>query len=119
MLTAVCDFVARIDVFDPAAPTYGDLELRLGGQDLRLTLRAPVAEALIEALRSYHDPRDRGPCDHCGGPRLDDNFLCRDCGGPSGVFGQMIAERAARYADPTAIGSPSAAEDGPAATRTD
>jgi len=77
----------------------------LGGQESRVTLRAPVARALVEALRAYHDPRDRGRCDHCQGGRLDENFLCLDCGRPSGLFGQMLAERAARHTEPAAIPS--------------
>jgi hypothetical protein len=100
---ALRDFVDRIDALDPAAPLVGELTIRLLGRESRVTLRAPVARALVEALRAYHDPRDRGRCEHCGGRRLDDNFLCRDCGRLNGVFGQMIAERAARHADPAAI----------------
>jgi hypothetical protein len=69
-----------------------------------LAITAPVARALVEALRNHHDPRDRGRCDHCGGRRLDDNFLCLDCQRSSGLFGQMLMERAARYGgDPVAI----------------
>jgi hypothetical protein len=103
LLAALRDFAARIDALDPAAPPLGDLEVRLGGQQVRLTLRAPVARALVDALRGYHDPRDLGRCDHCGGRRLDDNFLCRDCGRPNGLFGQLVAERAARYTESDAI----------------
>ncbi|GII23124.1 hypothetical protein [Planosporangium mesophilum] len=106
LLAALRDFAARIDALDPAAPLVGDLEVRLGGQQVRLTLRAPVARALVEALRAYHDPRDQGRCDHCGGRRLDDNFLCRDCGRPNGLFGQLLAERAARYTESEAIEAP-------------
>src|SRR5690242_2069871 len=106
VLAAVREFVARIDALDPAAPPYGDVGIEDAGGELRLTLRTPVAVALIEALRSYHDPRDFGSCDHCGGQRLDDNFLCLDCGQPNGLFGQMIAERAARFSESTPIGPP-------------
>jgi ribosomal protein S14 len=67
-------------------------------------LRAPVARAMVEALRQFNDPRDRGRCDHCGGRRLDDNFLCRNCGRPSGVFGQMLLERASRHVESEAVG---------------
>jgi hypothetical protein len=93
------EFVERIDVFDtsPGAPVA---EVRVG--ERAVALRAPVVRALAEALRSYHDPRDRGTCDRCGGPRLDDNFVCADCGEPSGVFGQLLRERAARYEGPPA-----------------
>jgi hypothetical protein len=105
VLAALRDFVARTDALDPAAPPWGDIEVCLGGQQVRLTLRAPVARALVEALRQYHDPRELGRCDHCGGRRLDDNFLCRDCGRPNGLFGQMIAERAAGYAESAAMGT--------------
>lgn len=103
VLAAVRDFVARIDALEPGAPPLGDLTICLNGQESRLALRTPVARALVAALRGYHDPRDRGRCDHCGSPRLDDNFLCRDCGRPNGLFGQMLAERAARHAEPAAI----------------
>ena len=96
---ALADFVARIDALDPAAPRHGELTVRLGEAESRVTLSVPVARALVEALRAYHDPRDQGRCEHCGGRRLDDNFLCRDCGRPNGLFGQLIAERAARYAE--------------------
>jgi hypothetical protein len=89
VLTALREFVARIDAFDPQAPPCGEVEVRLA-------LRTPVAEALVAALRAYHDPRDLGRCAHCGSLRLDENFLCRDCGGLNGLFGRMIAERAAR-----------------------
>jgi hypothetical protein len=108
VLAAVRDFVGRVDEFDPQAPRQAELTVRIeghrpAGQELRLTLRAPVARALVEALRAYQDPRDRGDCDHCGGRRLDDNFLCQDCGRPNGVFGQLLAEAAARYTEPPAI----------------
>lgn len=95
ILAALRDFTSRIDVFDPDAAHWGDIEVRAGTEVLRLELRAPVAAALIQALRDYHDPRDQGRCDHCGGPRLDDNFVCRDCGRPNGLFGQMLVERLA------------------------
>lgn len=108
MLGAVREFVDRIDAFDPEAPPQGELALRLAGQEAELTLRAPVARALVAALRAYHDPRDRGRCEHCNGRRLDDNFLCQDCGRPNGVFGQLLAERAARYTPPTELSPPPA-----------
>ncbi len=90
---ALREFVERIDALDPSAA--GGVDLRVGGE--AFSLSAPVARALVEALRSYHDPRDRGQCDHCGGRRLDDNFVCADCGQGSGVFGQLIMERAAQF----------------------
>jgi hypothetical protein len=102
--SALRDFVARIDVLDPDAPSSGDLEVRFGGQRLSCALRTPVARALVAALRQYQDPRDRGRCDHCGGGRLDDNFLCLDCGQPNGLFGRMVVERAAAYTESAAIG---------------
>lgn len=102
--------MARIDALDPAAPLLGDLTICLSGRESRLALRAPVARALVEALRGYHDPRDRGRCGHCGGLRLDDNFLCRDCGRPDGLFGQMLAERAARHAGTAANSATPVAE---------
>jgi hypothetical protein len=106
VLAALRDFVARIDALDPAARPVGELTLRLGDEESRLDLRTPVARALVEALRTYHDPRDRGHCVHCGGRRIDDNFLCQDCGKPNGVFGQMLAERAADYVEPMPIMTP-------------
>jgi hypothetical protein len=111
VLTALREFTARIDALDPGAKPCGDIEVRLGGETLRLTLREPVAMALVEALRNYHDPRDLGQCDYCGGPRLNENFLCLDCGRPNGLFGQMIAERAARYTEPAAIEDPTTGRD--------
>jgi hypothetical protein len=106
---ALREFVQRIDAFDPLpapapAPAPAStsvaaaVEIVVGDQVL--SLRAPVAKALVEALLAYHDPRDRGSCDHCGGPRLDENFVCANCGQPSGVFGQLLRERAARYEGP-------------------
>ena len=77
----------------------GELVVGLQGVESRLALSAPVARALVEALRAYHDPRERGRCDHCGGGRLDENFLCGDCGRPSGLFGQLVSERAARHTE--------------------
>ena len=56
-----------------------------------------VAQALAAALRAYHDPRDQGRCERCGGVRLDDYLVCVDCGRPHGIFGQLLLERAARY----------------------
>ena len=103
VLAALRDFTARIDALDPGAPLWGDVELRVGEQCLRLPLRAPVARALVKALRGYHDPRDQGRCDYCGGRRIDDNFVCRDCRRPNGLFGQLIAERAARHTESAAI----------------
>lgn len=108
VLAALSAFVSRIDELAPDAPVEGELILGLRGQESRLTLRAPVAAALVEALRAYHDPRDLGRCDHCGGPRMDENFRCRDCARLSGLFGQMIAERAARHTEPAGIAPPPA-----------
>lgn len=103
VLAALRDFVARVDALDPAAAPQGELVVGLRGVESRLALSAPVARALVEALRAYHDPRDRGRCDHCGGGRLDDNFLCGDCGRPSGLFGQLVSERAARHPEQGAV----------------
>ncbi|GAA2583638.1 hypothetical protein GCM10010399_11850 [Dactylosporangium fulvum] len=93
------EFVQRIDAFDTPTPDAATVvEIAVGGQVVGL--RPPVVRAFAEALRTYQDPRDRGTCDHCGGPRLDDNFICADCGQSSGVFGQLLRERAARYEPP-------------------
>jgi hypothetical protein len=89
-------FVERIGPLHP--PSGPSVEIRVDG--VPVVLSASVARALVEAMRAYHDPNDRGSCDHCGGRRLDNNFLCADCGQPSGVFGQLVRERAARYAGP-------------------
>ena len=91
VLAALRDFVARLDGLDPDAPPVGELTLGLGASSERLLLRAPVARALTEALRGYHDPRDRGTCAHCAGGRLDDDFVCRTCGVVNGLFGQTLA----------------------------
>ncbi|MFI5959210.1 hypothetical protein [Cryptosporangium sp. NPDC051539] len=93
------DFAARIDAYEPDAPVSAEIEV----DGVALTLRAPVVRALAEALAAYHDPRDRGRCDHCGGPRMDENFQCRDCGRLSGLFGRMVTERAASYSPLTEI----------------
>ncbi|MET7401226.1 hypothetical protein ABZS66_47880 [Dactylosporangium sp. NPDC005572] len=100
VVLALREFAARIDAYD-ALPGPAVAEVRVGSETV--VLRAPVVHALAEALRSYQDPRDRGTCDHCGGPRLDDNFVCADCGQPSGVFGQLLRERAARFETPDAL----------------
>ncbi len=98
-LTAFRDFVQRVGALD--APAEADqvavVTVSVGTESVRLSLSASVVRALDQALRAYHDPRDRGECGRCGGRRLDDNFLCRDCGRPNGVFGQMLHERAARF----------------------
>ncbi|MFC7484062.1 hypothetical protein ACFQX7_34080 [Luedemannella flava] len=97
VLAAVRAFVARIHAFEPAAGSLGDLVVRFNGDEARMTITGPVARALAEALGAYQDPRDHGPCDACGGHRVDDNFHCLDCGHLNGLFGQLVAERAARY----------------------
>ncbi|MEV6928544.1 hypothetical protein AB0M46_29210 [Dactylosporangium sp. NPDC051485] len=97
---ALREFAGRIDIFDPL-PGAHVAEVRVGDQTV--PLRAPVVRALAEALRAYQDPRDRGTCDHCGGPRLDDNFVCADCGRSSGVFGRLLQERASRFEAPAEL----------------
>lgn len=104
VVAALRDFVDRIGTLGTAAAPVGTIEVRAGDDEVRLAVSPPVARALVEALRSYHDPRDRGRCDYCGGRRLDDNFLCLDCQRPNGLFGQLLLERAARYGgDPAAV----------------
>jgi hypothetical protein len=101
LAAALREFVERIGALDPASPAgppAGQVEVRVGGA--AVTLGPAVARALTDALRAYHDPRDRGRCGHCGGRRLDGNFQCADCGHLGGVFGQLVRERAARYAGP-------------------
>lgn len=97
VLVALREFVARIDALEPEAQPLGALTVELNGLAERLELSGPVASALLEALLSYQDPRDRGTCAHCGSPRLDDYFMCKDCGVTNGVYGQVLAERAARF----------------------
>lgn len=91
VVAAVREFVARLDGLEPGAPVVGELTVGLGAAAERVTLREPVARALVEALRAYHDPRDRGTCAHCGTGRLDDDFVCRTCGIVNGLFGQTLA----------------------------
>ena len=98
---AVQEFVRRTGVFDPPSAPSEPVGVRVRvGDGPAVRLSPGVARAFVEALRAYQDPRDRGTCDQCGGPRLDDNFVCADCGQPSGVFGQLLRERAARYEGP-------------------
>lgn len=100
ILGEIGGFVARIHALDPHAPAGTELTVRVDGRQSRLMLSEPVVQALRLALQDYHDPRDQGRCDHCGGLRLDENFQCRDCGGLNGVFGQMLAERVFGYTEP-------------------
>ena len=93
VLGALREFAERIGALDPAATGVG---VDAG----EIVLGPAVAGALVEALRAYHDPRERGACDYCGGRRLDQHFRCGDCGRSSGIFGQMISERADRYVGP-------------------
>jgi len=107
---ALRDFADRIALFDPAPPIPAPppigqpatgqpaepIEIRVGGAH-PVQLTATAAEALCVALRSYHDPRDRGRCDQCGGWRLDEALQCLDCGQPGGLFGQLVRERMTRY----------------------
>lgn len=97
LAVALRQFAARIAAFDPPGPP-STIEVTVGGTPVTLTESG--ARALAEAMLAYHDPRDRGACDHCGSRRLDDNFMCADCMQPSGVFGQLLRERAARYEGP-------------------
>jgi hypothetical protein len=106
VLAALRDFVARLDALDPGAPVVGELTVALQGETGTLPLRLPVARALTEALRGYHDPREGGTCAHCTGGRLDDDFVCGNCGIVNGLFGRTLA----------AFVTP--ADSGPAAGRT-
>jgi hypothetical protein len=98
LAVALRQFADRIAALDPPGAFAADIEVTVGGVAVRLTQSG--ARALTEAMLAYHDPRDRGACDHCGSRRLDDNFMCADCMQPSGVFGQLLRERAARYEGP-------------------
>jgi hypothetical protein len=78
LAAALREFAARIAALDPpGSPAV--VELTVGGAPVALTVSA--ARALAEAALAYHDPRDRGACDHCGSRRIDDNFVCADCMG--------------------------------------
>lgn len=93
---ALREFTQRLAPLDPAPVRSGAVALRVGDAD-PVVLTESVAAALCTALRSYHDPRDRGRCAQCGGPRLDEGLQCLDCGQPAGLFGQLIRERMARH----------------------
>ncbi|MDG4826796.1 hypothetical protein O7635_33515 [Asanoa sp. WMMD1127] len=86
--TAVDEFATRIDALGPpsGAPVAVEVELS-----------PAAAKALVEALRSWHDPRDQGSCAQCGTGRLDETFTCVSCGQPAGLFGQLVRERLARH----------------------
>jgi hypothetical protein len=99
VVAALRDFVSGIEALDagPAGAAVTRIEITGDGRRTGLDLTGPAAAALVRALRGYHDPRDNGPCDYCGG-RLDANLICADCARPQGVFGQLVLERAARHA---------------------
>jgi hypothetical protein len=103
VLAAVQAFAARIHALDPKAAALGELTLSFHGRQAQVPITAPVAASLAEALRSYHDSRDFGSCDHCDGGQLDDNFLCLSCGRPNGLFGQMLSERAVGHVEPPSL----------------
>lgn len=100
VVRALRDFVQNIEAVAPVpeGPAVAHLEISVDGERSDLPLSGSVAVSLIMALREYHDPRDNGRCEHCGGRRLDANLMCADCQRPNGVFGQLIMERAARHA---------------------
>ncbi|MFV2087236.1 MULTISPECIES: hypothetical protein [Micromonosporaceae] len=93
---ALREFAARLAALDLAPARSAGVAVRVGDAD-PVVLTDSVAAALCAALRSYHDPRDRGRCAQCGGPRLDEGLQCLDCGQPAGLFGQLIRERLARH----------------------
>jgi hypothetical protein len=85
---ALAEFASRIDVLAPdSGPPVS----------VTVTMSPSAAQALVAALRSYHDPRDNGACDQCATGRLDETFTCLSCGQPNGVFGQMVRERLGRH----------------------
>jgi hypothetical protein len=90
--------VTRLDRVDRDATPVGTLSVSVGADEAELVLRAPVAQALVEALYAYRDPRDHGQCGSCGGA-LDRNFRCLDCGALNGLFGQMVLERAEGFTE--------------------
>jgi hypothetical protein len=105
LAAALRQFADRIAALDPPGSASVTVEVTVG--DMPVMLTGSGVHALAEAMLTYHDPRDRGACDHCGSPRLDDNFRCADCMRPSGVFGELIRERAARYEGPPPALDPS------------
>jgi hypothetical protein len=96
---AIRAFAERIAALEPPGPPVAALEI----QGVRVELTASVAKALTEALANYHDPRDRGFCEQCGGRRLDEHLICAECGSANSIFGQMLLERASRYEEPPAL----------------
>jgi hypothetical protein len=101
LIATLRDFVERIEAVAPVSdgPAVARLTVSTdGGREASVAVTGSVAVALMMALREYHDPRDNGRCEHCGGRRLDANLMCADCRRPNGVFGQLIMERAARHA---------------------
>jgi hypothetical protein len=107
LVPALRDFVERTGAWETASGQHAapvEVAVRAGGRTETFVLAPGVAGALASALRAYHDPRDHGRCEHCGGVRLDDNLICVDCGHAHGIFGQLLMERAARYeGDPEAL----------------
>ncbi len=97
-LEAMEQFLSRIEPFDPEPHGRPALtvELRAGHRRGSFALTEHAAHALYEALCRYSDPQDQGPCDACGGRRLDEHLACRDCGHLNGVFGGLLLEYAAR-----------------------
>ena len=85
---ALDEFTARIDALAPGSGTP---------VTVTVTTSPAAARALVEALRSYHDPRDHGQCDQCGTGLLDETFTCRSCAQPAGLFGELVRERLARH----------------------
>lgn len=96
---ALRDFAERIGAFDVVSGerASAEIEVHVGEDRTTFELTPGVAKALAAALRAYHDPRDQGRCEGCGGVRLDDNLICVDCGRAHGIFGQLLIERATRY----------------------
>src|SRR4051812_27354743 len=95
LTSAVRDFVERIAALacGPDGPTPVQLDIGDAWQRTSFELTPAVAQAFAAALRAYHDPRDQGRCERCGGARLDANLICVDCGHPHGIFGQLLLER--------------------------
>jgi hypothetical protein len=99
---ALRSFAARLAELDPPLGSAAAV-IQVDNEPIELT-RSAVA-ALTKFLEGYRDPRANGDCDNCGGRRIDANFICLDCGHASGVFGQLLRERSARFQQSPSVGA--------------
>jgi hypothetical protein len=98
-IAAFTRFLDEIEPYDPEpGRTVATVALRSDGQAGEFALTQRAVAALTELLNGYTDPDDFGFCARCNGRRLDHNLRCRDCGYVNGIFGLVVAERAADVA---------------------